>query len=304
MKKMIKIGIIGVGYFGEKHLQNLIELKNIFKVVGLHDSNLKRAKEISETYNVKLFTSIEKLTQECDAINITASTSSHYEILKFCIKKEKHIFIEKPVSEKIKETEELLQLSKNYKQIIQIGFIERFNDAFLSLLSLDFSVKKIKAIRTGNITNRNKNNCIIQDMMIHDIDIINHLIPGCINKIVVHNDSQKDKIMCEIEFENNCFAEIKTERSKLINRENSERKIIITTNNDDQIIVDLLSKQIYWNKKELEKTITKPNALKNELTYFYESIVKKTINQISMESAFESAIIASKIREKANQTLL
>ena len=110
--------------------------------------------------------------------------------------------------------------------------------------------------------------------------------------------------MCEIEFENNCFAEIKTERSKLIRREDSERKIIITTNNDDQIIVNLLSKQIYWNKKELKKTITKPNALKNELTYFYESIEKKTINKISMESAFESAIIASKISEKVNQILL
>ena len=44
-------------------------------------------------------------------------------------------------------------------------YIERFNDAFLFLLSLNFSAKKVKAIRTAPITNRNKNNCIIQDIM-------------------------------------------------------------------------------------------------------------------------------------------
>ena len=303
-KKMIKIGIIGVGYFGEKHLINLLELNKIFDVIGIYDQNTERSKAISKKYNVKKFNSIEKITQDCDAIDITASTDSHYEIIKLCISKEKHIFLEKPVSENLEETKELTEETKNYKKIIQIGFIERFNDAFLSTSSLDFSIKKIKAIRSGTITERNEKSCIVQDMMIHDIDIINYIINSSIKDVSVKSDSTKNKVTCKLKFKNNCTAEIKAERSALISRDDSERTIIIQTKENENIKIDLLNRKIYWNKEELEKVIKKPNALKNELTYFHDCIKKGTKNKISIQSAYKSAIIASKINEKINALIL
>ena len=301
---MIKIGIIGVGYFGEKHLINLLELKNIFHVIGIYDQNTEKARLISKKYNVTNYNSLEKITQDCDAIDITTSTDSHYEVIKLCIRKEKHIFLEKPVSEKLEETKELTEETKNYKKIIQIGFIERFNDAFLSMSSLEFSIKKIKAIRSGPITERNKKSCVIQDMMIHDLDIINYIIDSCIKDVSVKKDSTKDKITCELTFENNCTAEIKAERSALISRDNSERMITIQTKKNEEIKIDLLNRKIYWNKEELEKIIKKPNALKNELTYFHDCIKKGTKNKISIQSAYKSAVIASKINEKINALTL
>lgn len=301
---MIKIGIIGVGYFGEKHLINLLELNKIFNVIGIYDQNTERAKVISRKYNVKKFDSIEHITQDCDAVDITTSTDSHYEIMKLCVRKEKHIFLEKPVSEKLEETKELTEETKNYKKIIQIGFIERFNDAFLSISSLDFSIKKIKAIRSGPITERNEKSCIIQDMMIHDIDIINYIIDSSIKDVSIERSSTQNKVICELTFENNCTAEIKAERSALISRDKSERMITIQTKKNEEILIDLLNRKIYWNEEELEKIIKKPNALKNELTYFHDCIKKGTKNKISIQSAYKSAVIASKINEKINALTL
>jgi len=300
---MIKIGIIGVGYFGEKHLQNILNLKEIFNVIGIYDNNSHRSHEISKKYNVNEFKSIDLLTEQCEAIDITASTNSHYELIKFCIKKDKHIFIEKPISEKIEEAEEIQKLAQGYKKIIQIGFIERFNDAFLSLLSLNFVVKKIKAVRTGLLTDRNKNNCIIQDMMIHDIDIINFMIPSYIKNISVDKESKKDKVISELKFDNNCLVKIKAERSKSISREKSERKITIETESHEEIILDLLNRKVYKDNIEITKKIQKPNALENELTYFHNCIKKKQKNEISVKSAYKSSIIASEIKKKLNDLL-
>jgi len=300
---MIKIGIIGVGYFGEKHLENILSLKKIFNIVGIYDKNQQKSQEISRKYNTNSFNSIDALVQHCDAINITSSTNSHYEIIKFCVKKNKHIFIEKPISEKIEEITEIRKITQGYKKIIQIGFIERFNDAFLSLLLLNFSIKKIKALRTGLINDRNKNSCIIQDMMIHDIDIINYIIASYISNISIKKESTKNKVICKLTFENNCIAEIKAERSKLISREKSERKIMIYTQNNEQIILDLLNRKIYLNQKELNKKIENSNPLKSELIHFHNCIKNGKKNEISIQSGYESGLIASEINKKLNELL-
>lgn len=299
---MVKIGIIGVGYFGEIHLKNLLNLSEKFNVIGIYDINKERASEISKKYKIDQFDSLNSLIKNCEAVNITCATNSHFEVIKECIKNNKHIFIEKPLSENLENSKEILKLSKSYKPIIQIGFIERFNDVFLNLTKFNFSIKEIYAIRTGMLSERNKSSCIIQDMMIHDLDIINYLIQSSIKNISINKKSTKDKVMCQIKFNNNCIANIETERSEKICKDKSERKILIKTNSNKKITLDFLNKKICINKKE-GKEIKKTNALSNELIYFYECISNKKINKLSIESAYSVELISHQIKKQLNEIL-
>ncbi len=300
-KKMIKIGIIGVGYFGEIHLINLLKLNNKFDVIGIYDTNKERSIEISSKYQVKNFDSVELLINNSEAVDITCSTNNHFDVIKNCIEKNKHIFIEKPLSDNIEKSKEIVKLCENYKPIIQIGFIERFNDSFVNLLKLNFKINDIHAIRTGAISERNKNSCIIHDMMIHDIDIINCLIKSSINKISINKESTKDKVMCQITYNNNCKANITSERSKIITKNKSKRKIIINTLDQQKISLDLLNKKIFINEIEQEQKNENTNALVNELIYFYECINNKKTNNISIKSAYSAELISDQIKKKLNE---
>ena len=61
---MLKIGIIGTGYFGEIHLKVILELKNKFKLIGFNDVDKKRSQFITKTYNLTFF-SLNELTIPC-----------------------------------------------------------------------------------------------------------------------------------------------------------------------------------------------------------------------------------------------
>ena len=91
----MKIGIFGVGSFGEKHIRVLQSINN-FDIVGFFDPNEKRANEIQNTFNIKSFNTPLTLIKNCEAIDIVSDTGTHYELIKFGIKHNKHILCEKP----------------------------------------------------------------------------------------------------------------------------------------------------------------------------------------------------------------
>ena len=128
----IKIGVIGVGYLGEFHIQQLQIIDNIY-LIGLSDINSDRGTSISTEYNVQHYKNPNDLIEKCDGIIIATPTNSHYEIAKNILEKGKHVFIEKPITSTIEQVNELIELANINNGLIQVGHIERFNPAFLLL---------------------------------------------------------------------------------------------------------------------------------------------------------------------------
>ena len=195
---MLKIGIIGTGYFGEIHLKVLLELKDKFKLIGFNDVDKKRSQFITKTYNVPFF-SLNELLEKSDVISICSKTSSHFNLLKTVIANNKHVLVEKPICENINEIHELKRLLKNSKSTLQVGFIERFNPAYLNLKSINFIPKSIQCIRETSLLDRNKNNSIIHDLMIHDIDLINTIINSTPKSVKVI-EKEKIKLIVSLTF--------------------------------------------------------------------------------------------------------
>ena len=97
---MLKVGVFGVGHLGKFHINNWKEIPGI-KLIGFFDPNNDNAKEVSEKYGLKRYMDEEKLIDSCDIIDVITPTTQHFEICMQAIRKGKHVFVEKPITNTI-----------------------------------------------------------------------------------------------------------------------------------------------------------------------------------------------------------
>lgn len=169
--KKIRVGVVGVGHLGSIHSKVYSRLDNV-KFVGICDCNLQKALEIGEKYGVPSYSDYEELFDKVDAVSIAVPTSLHYNIAKEFLKNNIHTLIEKPITKTLTEADELIEIAKDKKLILQVGHIERFNSAVLAIEPYLQKPKFIECQRLGPFHKRVKDVGVVLDLMIHDIDIV------------------------------------------------------------------------------------------------------------------------------------
>ena len=87
---MLKIGVIGAGHLGKFHLNNWMEIEGA-ELVGFCDTDDHNAKSVEEKYKIRRFASPEELLDHCDAVDIVAPTTSHYELCSLALRKGRHV---------------------------------------------------------------------------------------------------------------------------------------------------------------------------------------------------------------------
>ncbi len=219
MEKEVKVGIIGVGHLGEMHLRNILEIskENIrVKLAGVYDINIDRLKEIKKKYKVNIFDSINDMFAEINTLLISTPTSTHYEIAKHSIENNKNLFIEKPLTSTLEEAKKLKELHNNKKIVIQIGHIERFNPALLAVEKYNLSPLFIESHRLSQFNTRGTDVSVIQDLMIHDIDLILNLVKSDLISIDASGvpllTRNIDIANARLKFENGCVVNVTASR--------------------------------------------------------------------------------------------
>jgi len=186
MSEKIKLGLFGVGHLGKVHLKLLKELadeRDDFEITGINDINEENLKNVSEEFDVAALKNKNELLEKINAAVIVTSTSAHYELAKSALEKGIHCFIEKPVTDTIQEANELLEIMKKKKLIVQIGHIERFNPALLAIEKYNLTPLFIESHRLSQFNPRGTDVSVIKDLMIHDIDIILNLVKSKVKSI-------------------------------------------------------------------------------------------------------------------------
>ena len=297
---IMNIGIFGVGSFGEKHINVLLDIQG-FNIIGFFDPNQKRSIEIEKKYKIKSYSDSHELIQACDAIDIVSSTDTHCALIELGIKYGKHIFVEKPICLTNLEKEKLLEKSAKYSAIIQVGHIERYNP-ILNKKTFDLkNITSIESIRTGKLNKRNENTPITLDLMIHDIDLILEIMQSKIIKITAQEEcnKQNQKVSCKINFENQKTANLIVERGS---ETNNERKMTITCINK-LVEIDLLKrigKEIQEGQVKRWDSEKNTNPLKEEFLDFKKSIEDGKKPEITVEAACNAVEVALKIEEIIN----
>jgi len=322
---MLKIGVFGVGHLGKFHLNNWKEIPGI-ELVGFYDPDDQTAKEVQEKYGLDRFDDTDQLMDQCDALDIVAPTNYHFELCEQAIKKGKHVFVEKPLAHTMKEAEQLVELVKESGVKFQVGHVERFNPAFLSVKDMQLNPLFIEVHRLAQFDPRGTEVSVILDLMIHDIDIILSIVKSDVKHISASGvgvlTDTPDIANVRIEFHNGCVANLTSSRISM----KKMRKMRLFQK-DAYIGIDFLNKKTEVIKlKDADdhkaftfdidtphgkKTIAvanpavpEVNAIKRELEEFRNSILNNTKTVVSEIDGMMAMDVAHQILRKIGHNVI
>ncbi|MCS7462975.1 Gfo/Idh/MocA family oxidoreductase [Paenibacillus doosanensis] len=128
----MRVGIIGFGKMGMLHGALLHSIENV-ELVAITDTSKFVLNGFKSLFpNIRVFTSYEKMIDSCDlhAVIIATPSFNHVSIAKYALERGLDLFIEKPLSNTLKDCKELLQLAQNRNAVVMIGFCMRYNPMF------------------------------------------------------------------------------------------------------------------------------------------------------------------------------
>lgn len=324
----IKIGVIGTGHLGKIHTKLFKEVANC-DLIGIYDRDLERAKQVAGEFKVKSFEDLNKLLNEVDAVDIVATTSAHYELVKLAFEKNKHVFVEKPITAHIWEAEELIKIADEKKLILQVGHIERFNPALISLEKYHLDPLFVQTDRLAQFNPRGTDVAVVLDLMIHDIDIILSLVKSDVKSVSASGvpvvSDTLDIANARIEFENGAIANVtasrisqkKMRKMRMFQRDAyisldfitgvSEVFRLLPPDQKPKGLFKTFGEIGVGDKKKIvayeQPKFKEVNALKLELELFVDAIVKGGTPIVSGKDGLKALRVAEMIISKIEESI-
>lgn len=215
MMDRIKAGVIGVGHLGRHHARVYSQIPEA-ELVGVHDANSEKGQKVAQEFNTIYFETSSELLERIDAVSLAVPTIFHYPLACDVLNRGKSLLVEKPITETVKQAEELVSLARGKKLVLQVGHIERFNPAFKVIENFKLEPKFIESHRLAQFDPRGTDVAVILDLMIHDLDLILSLVKSEVKSIEaaavpVISDSE-DIANARLTFENGGVANITSSR--------------------------------------------------------------------------------------------
>jgi predicted dehydrogenase len=322
----LRTAVIGTGHLGKLHTKMLLQIPNS-ELVGIYDSNPEQLKSASQEYGVKAFSNVDELLGSVDAVSIAATTSAHYELAIKCFEKNIHVFIEKPITATIPQAEELVKIAGDKNLKLQVGHIERFNPALVSLEKYIEQPMFIQTDRLSQFNPRGTDVAVVLDLMIHDIDIILSLVNSDVKDIeasgVAVVSDTVDIANARIKFENGAVANVtasrisqkKMRKMRLFQRDNyisidfitgiSEVYRLIPVDEKPrssmisfgEIGIGERKKRVVYEQPEVKEI----NALKYELELFVDAVLNDKQPKVSGQDGLKALKVANIILNKIEE---
>ncbi|MFN8369766.1 MAG: Gfo/Idh/MocA family oxidoreductase [Bacteriovoracaceae bacterium] len=296
----VRVALIGFGFLGKFHAEKVekTELAELVAIVEMSPDRIAAAK--AQFPKAKVVKSLAEVINEIDAGVVVTPTKFHYQVVEELLLKNKHVFCEKPLCPTLEEASKIKSHFLNAKNcVFQVGHSERFHDIWNKLqntneLFKDFNFEKfiatpsvVRIQRTSSFKGRATDVDVVNDLMIHDLDLINYLFhkTPMKSKIKTHGfksiSNNWDYVWAQLDYKN-LMAEI------IVSRYHAEevRKIEIV-NELGCLVVDLLNCKCHLTTKNVHEiqTITyeKRDHLLIEHTAFYKSIQNKTQGIVTLD---------------------
>ncbi|MBH1959447.1 MAG: Gfo/Idh/MocA family oxidoreductase [Flavobacteriia bacterium] len=296
---MLKAGLVGAGHLGKIHLR-LLNQSEKYELVGFHDADAENGTKIEAEFGYRYFERFEELLQEIDMLDIVTPTLYHYDYAMKAIENHKHFFIEKPVTQTLKQAEEILYKCRKYGIKAQVGHVERYNPAFIGSRDHIHDPMFIEIHRLAEFNPRGTDVSVVLDLMIHDLDILLSIVKSKVKNIhasgVAVVSKSPDICNARIEFENGCVANLTTSRisMKAMRKSRFFQK-------DAYISVDFLEKKAEVirmkeapeNPTDFDMIIENAEGERNQIIFEYPNIQPNNAILDELES-FADAITEDK----------
>ena len=316
--KPIRVGVIGAGLMGERHCRVYASMRGAH-FVGVFDVNHVRGHEVAEKYGARYFDSPIDLLREVDAVTVATPTPFHFDLAMESFMAGIHVLIEKPMALTLEQGRTLVETTRTSGLIVQVGHIERFNPTFTELKNVtdDLPVVAIMIRRQNSFDASNKDVDVINDLMIHDIDLLLNLVGQPVEEVTAVGRSVLngaiDHCVANFTFREGPVATLIASRVT----QSKVRRVDITAQNA-YVEGDLLSKSVsvhrrltneYSGAKYRQESVVEnihiplAEPLLLQLQHFLNCIRDHKQPIVSAEDGLQAMVFAARISEAARQTL-
>ena len=240
-------------------------------------------------------------------IDIVSPLYKHFEFISIALRKSKHIFIEKPVTESEDEARSLISLSSEADVKVQISSEEKFNPAFEAANKFINKPMLIDFNRSLDVSTFVKGQCLVLDYMLSDIDLVLSVIKSGVKKISANAlsilNNSVDLVDVRLEFDNGAIAKLHVDK---IGENKSVKSKFYQLNNLIDINFTENNLQVFSNEVDgfngETTSFQDVNSIKNEFVSFYYSIINDKETKVSLLNGLDSLMIAKKILDLINRT--
>lgn len=308
----IKIGVVGVGYFGQFHAEKYAKIEET-ELVGVVDADASRAKEVAKRYRAQPFEHHTDLFNKVQAVSIAAPTPYHYPIAKDFFLHGIDVLLEKPISKTSEEADELIGLADSKGLIFQIGHLERFNGALSDIEGRVHHPRFIESHRLGPFSGRGAEVDVGLDLMIHDLDIMLTLVKSRVKSLQAAGipilTRYPDIANARIEFENGCIVSLTASR---VSKEKVRKTRIFQP--EGILSIDYLFQKLFLSKKKglpeagkfpemmtEEIPVQKVDLLEAEIRSFLQSVRSRKPARVSGFDGKRALELALQIIQKIDE---
>ncbi len=162
--------LIGAGQIGSHHARVIAESTDADLSIVI-DSNVDAAARLGELHGVKWSSHVDD-AMHCDAVVVATTTAAHLACALPFVQDGKAVFIEKPLAPSLAEVDELIEAAEHRDVPLMCGFVERFNAAFRTAVSLLTDMPRhVLTVRHSPPAARIQSS-VVSDLLLHDLDVV------------------------------------------------------------------------------------------------------------------------------------
>lgn len=214
---MVKIGVIGYGYWGPNLVRNFSAVKDA-TVKYVADSRIERLNIVKSIYPTIITTqNADELfnDKDLDAVLIATPVFGHYELAKKALLSGKHVVIEKPMTATVAEANELIDLAQKNNKVLMVDHTFLYTGA-VQKIKLLISINELGKLNYYDSTRINlglfqPDVNVVWDLAPHDISILYHLtderpISLCATGVAHLNNGIENIAYVTLNFQSNMIA--------------------------------------------------------------------------------------------------
>lgn len=198
--------------------------------MGFHEQSRERSAQVAKELGARAFDSLDALLDEVEAAIVVVPTPAHFAVARRALERGVHLLIEKPITTTLEQADELVALARARGRLLQIGHVERFNQALRAAQPYLDAPRFIESERLAPFNPRGSDVAVVLDLMIHDIDLVHALVRdrvADVRAVGVGVLTSVDMTNAWLQFENGAVANIAASR---VSRDRSRKLRIFQKN--------------------------------------------------------------------------
>ena len=305
--KKVKVAVIGCGHLGKWHVQKACDIESA-RLVGIVELNPGEKKRVESLYPGKYVTTeLKDILDDIDAAIVATPTNGHFNIVKNLLICRKHVFCEKPLTSTLQEAMKLSELARKQQLVVQVGHSERFHRSWEERAKFPEFFKEPGTVRISRLApykGRGVDVDVVQDLMIHDLDLICYLfgeIPSKVHSVGHKIRTDKwDYVTSKFHFNSGREAFITVARNHI-----KEVRDFEITNRNGCLYVDLLNSEFHVARADateahgfvkMDKHPFRDHLLE-EQRHFYDSILYQKPAVVGVEDGVLAVRLVEKVLE-------